>query len=380
MAERGGAASPRPVDAWATDLTGLAYGVSLGAGTLILPLVALDAGYSQADVGLLTAASAVAQIAVRLVLGAAMRRFPDRALVTAAGALLLMSFVVIGLSDALAPFLMAELLQGASRACFWTGLQTHVVRGDAPIVKNLARANVVANIGILAGPITAGQVMERSSGAALVVGGVLAAAAVLLSFGMQRLAPFVTADLPVRSPLLRRPGVAAGCLAVGVAGSWRGFIGAYAPVVLGAAGHAAGTIGMLIAAANAATTVSTVALARLTIRDAPRIITVASLAVAVASASIGFVASTTALAGACLLAGGLGAGALQILGSAVATEAVHEEERGEAMAVTGTSRALALFSAPLGVAGLLQLTTLAPALAVMGVVLVTPALLARRLR
>lgn len=378
MAERERAGEDEAGGSWAVDATALTYGLALGAGTLLLPLIAVDAGYSPSEVGLLTGVSAVAQIAFRLVLGAAMRRYADRTLVTAAGMFLTLSLVSIGLSSALAPFVLAEALQGASRACFWTGVQTHVVRGEAAIVRRLARVNLVGNIGLLAGPIGAGFLIERSTGAAVAAGSALAGGASVLSLGMRRLPPFVTDDLPVRSPLWRRPGVAIGSVSVGVAGSWRGFISSYAPVVLGQGGHAASTIGILIAVANASSTISAGLLARIPVRNTSRVIAAASLAVAGGSGLIGFVASSGALAGACLLAGGLGAGGLQILGSAVASEVVHEEERGDAIAVTGTFRAVALFASPAGIAGLLQVMALAPALGVTGLVLATPALLARR--
>ena len=38
------------------------YSIALGVGTLALPLLALDAGYDAATVGLLTATSAVSQV------------------------------------------------------------------------------------------------------------------------------------------------------------------------------------------------------------------------------------------------------------------------------------------------------------------------------
>src|SRR5438128_2472264 len=51
--------------------------MALGMASVALPLLALHAGYSKSSVGLLTAASAVSQMGVRMVLGLVMRRYPD---------------------------------------------------------------------------------------------------------------------------------------------------------------------------------------------------------------------------------------------------------------------------------------------------------------
>jgi MFS family permease len=75
---------------------------------------------------------------------------------------------------------------------------------------------------------------------------------------------------------------------------------------------------------------------------------------------------------------GLGAGALQTVGPAVATDAVHPEERGEAIAAAGTFRAAALFAAPLAIAGAITVVPLAAAMAVVGVAIAAPALRATR--
>ena len=64
--------------------------------------------------------------------------------------------------------------------------------------------------------------------------------------------------------------------------------------------------------------------------------------------------------------------------SIVATDAVHQEERGEAIAITGTFRAAALFAAPLVVAGMVVVLPLASAIAVVGVVMTAPAFALRK--
>jgi MFS family permease len=369
---------PLGTDARATAVTAIVYGFALGAGTLVLPLLALDVGYSPSQVGLLAAASGVAQIGVRLTLGAFMCRWPDRLLVTCSAALLAVPFFGIAMSTSAPVFILAHLLVGASRACFWTGLQTHVVREDAHIVKRLARVNLLANAGLLAGPVAAGVLLQTGNVLVLAVIAVAGTAAAVCSLSMRRLPPFVPPDASSRPTLLRRPAVLAGCAAVGVAGTWRGLIGSYVPIVLSQAGQSARAIGILIAIGNAANTLSAAPYARIMARTSSAALRIPTLASAASCGLIGYAAGNAVLAAVLLVAGGAGAGALQILGSALAAEAVDGEERGNAMAVTGTARAVAMFTSPMSVAGLLQVMAVSPALAVVGGVLTLPVLLFRR--
>jgi MFS family permease len=76
---------------------------------------------------------------------------------------------------------------------------------------------------------------------------------------------------------------------------------------------------------------------------------------------------------------GLGAGALQTLGPAVATQAVHPEERGDAIALAGTFRAASLLATPLAVAALVAVLPLAGALAVVSAGMALPGALTRRI-
>ena len=70
---------------------------------------------------------------------------------------------------------------------------------------------------------------------------------------------------------------------------------------------------------------------------------------------------------------GIGAGVLQTVGPAIATDAVREEERGEAITSTGTFRAAALFLAPMGTAGLVVLLPMGVAVCIAGLAITLPA-------
>ena len=354
------------------------FALALGTASVALPLLALRAGYSATEIGVLTAISAISQMSVRLVLGQAMRRWPDWTIVAAAALLLASSNALLALSAALVPFVVAELLQGVARACFWTGSQTHVVRGSGRAAGALATVNLVSSVGLLAGPVLAGVLSERTPVLALVVAAVVALAAVVPALLLDRLPPFVPPEDRPPGRLSRRPGVDVGCWAGVTAGAWRGLLTSYVPVALDAARQSASTIGLLVSVANAASLVGA-GLGGRTSRGWTRpVVLLGVLSTGLATALTGVVAGSVVLSAAVLALSGLAAGAIQVLGPALATEAVHPEERGDAIAVTGTYRAAALFAAPLAVAGLVVALPLAASVALVGIAMTAPALVLRR--
>lgn len=352
----------------------------MGVASVAMPLLALEAGYSSVEIGLLTAVSAVSQMATRFLLGPAMRIVADWTLVAAACVMLAASNVVVALSAAVVPFVLAELLQGVARACFWTGSQTHVVRGDGPAVKALSTVNYISSIGLLTGPIVAGVLSERSPSLALAVGAVVALLALLPTLLLDRLPPFVPPPDPPAGRLWRRPGVDIGCWAGVTAGAWRGLLSSYVPVALVAAQQSATVVGLLVTVANAASVLGSWLSGRLRAQDLAQGFAIGVLVTGLATAITGWVAGSPWVAGAALALSGLGAGAIQVVGPAVAAEAVHAQERGDAIAVTGIFRAAALFLSPLAVAGMVTVLPLSVALSVAGSLIAVPALGARRVR
>jgi MFS family permease len=349
------------------------FSCSLGIATVALPLLALRTGYSPAQVGVLTAVSAIAQMATRLVLGAAMRLVGDWVLIVAAGAALCLSNGLVVASAALVPFALAELLQGVARACFWTGSQTHVVRGSGRSVGALATINFISSLGLLAGPVLAGLLVEHSPRTALGVGSAIAAAAMVPALALDRLPPFRP---PVeRSPgrIWRRSGVDVGCWAGVSAGAWRGLLSSYVPVALDAARQPASTIGVLVSVANGASVVGSALVARVHGRWVVRSFVLGTLATGVATGLVALAAEAWWAAAALLAVSGLGAGALQTIGPAIATDSVHPEERGDAIAAAGTFRAAALFAAPLTVAGAVAVIPLAVAMGLAGALITASA-------
>ncbi|GAB3353911.1 MFS transporter [Modestobacter lapidis] len=354
------------------------YSVSLGIASVALPLLALRAGYSAAEIGVLTAVSAVSQLAIRLVLGRLMRIWADWTLIAGAGVLLAASSAIVVLSAGLLPFVLAQLLQGVSRACFWTGSQTHVVRGPGSAAGALARVNLIGSVGLLAGPVLAGVLSERSPALALAVAAVVAVLGVAPTFFLDRLPPFVPPEDRPPGRLWRRPGVNAGCWAGVTAGAWRSLLTSYIPVALDQARQSSSTIGALVATANGAALVGTAISGRLPRPWTTRVLAGGMILTGVATAATGAVAGSVALSALVLVVSGVAASVVQVLGPAIAAEAVHPEERGEAIAVSGTFRAGALLAAPLTVAGLVVVLPLAPALALVGAGIAVPAIALRR--
>jgi MFS family permease len=366
-------------DLAASALGGLTFSTALGMATVALPLLALDAGYSKSAVGLLTASSAVSQMAVRMGLGPLMRRYPDWLLVFIAGGMLAASCGLVAWSAAVVPFVLCELLQGVARGCFWTGSQTHVVRGKGSSVGRLAVVNLVASVGQLSGPVVAGVVAARSISHSLVAAAGIALFCMLPPLALDRLPPFSPPKDRPKGRIWRRPGVDAGCWASLVAGAWRGLISSYVPVVLERAGQPVQLIGVLVSVGNGANIAGAALVARVRSRTLVRAVIACMLAAGIGAALVGLVAGSVPLVGLVLAVSGLGGGALQTLGPALASDMVHPEERGDAISATGTFRAAALFASPLAVAGLLTFMALTPAMLIAGLLITLPVLTTRRL-
>ncbi len=366
-------------DTLATAIGATVYSVSLGVASVALPLLALEAGYSGVEVGLLVALSAVSQMLSRIGMGSWLNRFPDWTFVLAAAALLALSSGLAALTTAAVPFALAHLLQGVSRAFFWTGSQTHAVRGARRAVRGMAVVNLSSSVGLLAGPVLAGVLGERSLVLAMAVGAGLAAVGLVPAMLLDRHPPFSPPTGSSQKRIWRRPGVDAGCWAGVSAGAWRGLLGSYVPVALDQARQSTGLIGVLVAVANTAQMAGSAGVTRLGTRGLARSLVVGAVVAGAGTAAVGFVAGSALLAGLALGLSGLGAGLLQTAGPTVAVEAVHREERGAVMATSGTFRAAALLAAPLAAAGIVAIAPVSVALAVGGVLIAAPARSAWRL-
>lgn len=357
-------------------ITSLLFMFGVGMATVVLPLLALRHGLSLSTVGVLASLSAVAQIFARSVSGIVMRRLSDRTLLAAAPVTHIASVVPL-LHDVNAVTLAAAwVLQGLARACFWSGAQSHVVRAPGSAMGPLALLNVVASLGQLGGPVTAGLLLELDPRTAVVATALVGLAALLAVAGVDRLPPFAAAEEGTRG-LLRAPGGAAACWSGVTAGAWRGLMDGFVPAVLQTARHSATTVGVVVSVANAAAVVGSAAVARTTSAATARVYAACTLAAGLGMAAFGIATEDAVAATVALAVAALGAGALQTLGPALASAAVGQHQQGDAIAVYGTVRAVAMFVAPLGVAALVTAVAPAPALLLAGALLTLPAGAAR---
>jgi MFS family permease len=356
------------------------FSFAMGLSAVAIPLLALDVGFHAGEVGVFVAFSAVAQLSIRSVMGALMRRVPDKHFVALAGALMALSCVVLVLSVGTWAFLLSQVAQGAARGFFWTGTQTHAVRTARSAVAAIAKVNLTSGIGQIIGPLVAGPIIAGLSArwalGLATVGGllVLVPAALMVQLPPMR---------PTRTPgtttaVWRRPGVGIASWAGASAGAWRAMMNSYVPIVLEQARQSSSAIGAVVSVANAASILGGAVAGRIRERRLQFWLVVGVAVTGVGLALFGGFAHQVLVAGTALSLSGVGAGLLQTVGPALATEAVSPEERGEAIASAGTFRAAALLLAPLGVAGLVTVMATPVALVIGGLAMSTPILLARR--
>jgi MFS family permease len=360
-----------PHDPIASAAAIVLFSFALGVSNLALPLAALAAGYSAAEVGVLTAVSAVAQLLVRVTVPALSRRFADRVLISGAAGLIAATCGLVALSTAVVPFVIAELFQGAARGYFWSGSQLHAVRTSATALKGIARMNLLSSAGLLAGPVIAGALAGHSHSVSLAVAALLATAGTCVALLMARLPVLGPVTRSGSERLWRRPAVVRGTVASLGGGAWSALVVSYVPIIL-AAEHAPVVVGVLVAVANGANIAGSAGVALIRSRRMTRWLMACTVANGLGLALVAPAAPSAGLAAAALVLCGLGSGALLTLGPALATEAVPPDQRPGAIAVTGASRASALLVTPLAVAAAVSVMPLAAAMAVLGLVLAVP--------
>ena len=230
----------------------LGFAVALGVGTVAIPLVALDAGYAPATIGALVAVAAATQLGVRLTLPWLLGRYADRSLMAMSAIGLAGTFALLLVSTTLPVFVLAQLLQGASRAIFWTSSMTHVVRGPGPSVQRIVDVNVAGNLGSLSGPAIAGTLAIVGMPLALAAAVVAGVCAALVSLWLHPLPAFDRRRSAGTLALLRRPGVDVACWAGIIGGAWWAMVGSFVPVILVGAGIGATGVGWLTSASEGA--------------------------------------------------------------------------------------------------------------------------------
>ncbi|WP_206477133.1 MFS transporter [Microbacterium sp. KRD172] len=372
------------IDHWLTQTMNLAFSTSQSMAAVVVPLLAIHAGHPIEAVGLLVALSAVTQTAARLGMGSMMSRIPTKHFLIAATVLLAASCVVLGVSVALWAFVVAQLLQGAARAYFWTGAQTHVIRSSDSAVKALARLNVMQGVGQLIGPALAGMIGAWSLQVSLLAAAAAALIAIAPSFALVRFRPFASRKRDAAAgsrQIWRRPGVATAASMTAVGGAWRGILNSYLPVILTAAGYSVPMAGALITLTNLASLGGSAIAGRVNRLGARAANALGTSAAGLGLAVASLFAVPLPIVMIALAVSGGGAGILQTIGPALAADSVIDDERGRAIASIGTFRSVSLLLSPLATSALvLLLPSAAIAAAVAGIMISSPALGAIRRR
>lgn len=356
------------------------FSVSLGVGTLAIPLLALGAGYEPASVGFLVATAAATQLGTRLVLPWLLGRFRDRALIGASSLMMAAAFGLLLFSTALPIFVGAQLLQGAARAIFWTSSQTHAIRGPGTPVRRLIDLNVVGSLGTLTGPALAGTLAVLGLPVALAAAGFGAILAAVGSTRLHRLPAFDRTRSVGSVGLLRRPGVDVACWASVVGGAWWSMMGSFVPIILVGAGIGPQAIGWLISASEAAGMTALIGLRNVSPDRVPGTVRLAAAGAGAALAALAVAPPVLPIYAGLLVAGGAASGTVTTLAPAMASLAAGSHEQGDALALSGTFRAGALFGTPALVGALLTVVTLAPALVIVAAGVLLPGLAVGRRR
>jgi hypothetical protein len=361
---------------------GLAFGfaLSLGIATVAIPLLALGAGYEPAAIGFLAATAAASQLVTRLTLPWLLGRFADRGLVALSAALMFAGFSLLLVSTALPAFVVAQVAQGAARALFWTSSQTHAIRSGGQPVRRLVDLNLVGNAGTLTGPALAGFLATFGLPAAVAGAAAAAGAAALTAPLMARFPPYDRRQSAGALRLLRRDGVDVASWANFVAGTWWSMIGSFVPVILVGAGLGPALIGWLVTLSEAAGAGTLLLIRRTPLARIRPIVRVGAFAEMAVLGGIALAPPLFPVYAVLLIAGGVAAGAVTSLGPALVTMVAGDQEQGDALALSGTFRSLALLGAPAAVGALLAVTSLPVALVSVAVVAAAPGLLVGRAR
>jgi hypothetical protein len=338
------------------------FALSLGIGTVAVPLVALDAGYDPATIGLLAATAAGSQLATRFALPWLLGRFADRLLITTAGGLMLIGLGVLLVSRELPAFVAAQLVIGASRAWFWTASQTHALRSGGSPVRRLVDLSLAGNAGTLTGPVLAGGLATIGLPVAL-AGAAVAAAITLLGAPLLRaFPPYDRRQSGGALRLLRKEGVDMACWANVVGGVWWSMIGSYVPVILVGAELVPSLIGLLVTLSEGAGAAMLLVLRRTPVRHVPAFVRGGAFVEMIALAGIALAPGLVPAYAALLILGGGAAGCVTGLAPALVAFAAGAQEQGDALALSGTFRSLALLGAPALTSVLLTVVALPVAL------------------
>jgi hypothetical protein len=247
-------------------------------------------------------------------------------------------------------------------------------------VHRLVDFNLAGNAGTITGPLLAGFLASSAVSYAIVGAGVAAALALVISPALATYPPFDRDKGAGTARLLRRDGVDVAVWATFVAGTWWSMLGSYIPVLVVGAGLGPTDVGLLVSLSEGSGAVMMLLVRWLTPVRIQRIVRLAPLIEMAALVGIAIAPSVLPVYMLLVIAAGSAGGAVTVLAPALVTQTATAHEHGDAIALTGLSRAVALLGAPAAIGAMLSVFALPVALVSVAAVNVLPALAVGRAR
>ncbi len=360
-------------------VTGL-YALALAASGVMLTFVAIADGLSLAVIAALGATSAAAQFVSRVAVGALYRVATDRVIMAGALGMLAASMVLVLAAPGVTGLVLAQVLQGVSRACFWSGSQVHVIRIAARPAPRMARNQFIANgLGAL-GPMLAGALADGGPRSAAVPIAVVAVLGAGLCALLAPLPLFECVPKSADNRIWRYRDVRVGSLGSLAAGGFNAILVTFVPVLFDDVGWSEADVGLLVGAANGGLVVGALLGGWLPRRCHTPALTAMTAAiglgvVALAAADAAPVVSVAGVVGA-----GIASGVILTLGPTVVGAAVPDPQRGSAVVFAGVFRAGALLAMPLLVTAVTLVAPMAIAMVAGGIAAGAPGVLAALIR
>lgn len=254
---------------------------------------ALDIGLEPSSLGLVAAAFAIAPVIFALSIGRLIDRFGESRFLIAAAVALATASAGLAIVDSVAGLLLLLALLGLAQLVFVVANQSAVASRTATgsYDGRFGYLSFVASLGQLIGPAAAGFVAAdgtpKGTSDALLLGALLAAAALPFAIGLRRLDPGHAVAASTNSgprpsvlSILRTPGMGPAMLASMTVLSAMDILVVYLPALGEERGVTPATIGALLAVRAGASMASRFLLGRLIVRFGRERLLIVSLAVA----------------------------------------------------------------------------------------------------
>ncbi|MEX2599392.1 MAG: MFS transporter [Dehalococcoidia bacterium] len=165
------------------------YISALGMAQVLIPLYALHLGYDVGQLGLIVGSQAIFGILLRIFGGAMSDQLGERTILWAGFSFMIVASLVFALSGTFWALILAQFCMGISRASYWTSSQSYASRlSQGRIGEALGRVNAFGNIGQILGTFIGGVMAGTIGyGFAFTTGAGLATVGLLVTLGLPTL-------------------------------------------------------------------------------------------------------------------------------------------------------------------------------------------------